>query len=1004
MIKNGITSILRTRRKSFLFFALIFVLSIFLGMGVSIWTINHHMIVQCEENYDTIGVFTYMGADYPDELNLAPDTVEKLIRPEQLITGAEEANESGANDQNQANGIEAKDRAVLSQTVLSFQPSRRCFGLVDGYEPKNLLSPYRDEAILIVKNVYETSVFQSENREFMSELTQAVYQGKKKHKQLVHFSLQDAEFEPDYNKQYVLCGAWFRDTLVVTQIDEVTDLSFLQDTDNAYVSLGKFYEGVNRLVSVRLQNEPQYEKAFHQRQAKLEAGDFYHAKNNDKVCLVTSDIARMLGLGVGDDLGLGLVPVETGNIYQSYDPKADYVKETYRIAGIIKTDNDYRHTVFIPQQEQISGTYGYEAGQVLLKNGSGDRFCDWIEEKLPDRMVVDVFDRGYTQVMDVLQSLQQTTVVLLVICGAAALAVLLLFGYLFVYKQRETVNIMYRLGTESRNIIVYLLAGSGPLVLLSSLLGVLAGFGVSGYFQGLVLQYLNAGIGTGIDSRYSDQAEQLVKDYRAGGGLPIWHFLVVALCLTVLAVLICLLFAVKSMPRRRMKMSAPKAKGQAAKSHAPRKEPKSSRMVGTAWQFSRLSVRRGGMRTWVVCLVSGALMLVLCVLADSNMRNEQERERMIEQTQIEGYFTNLNASRISSLKIDAEDLQQLEDFGTVENIRKTADRETFHYCFLGVPVHKDGSTEEVEPFALPDRGQQPFAFEKVVHEMQTWPSLLYTNDPSAVGEFFYGSRCRIDWMEGYDEGLFSEERFTEEYPCVISRSMQQEQGIELGDTIQVGLFVSYQCVTLQFRVVGAYHDEGSKAHILIPYAVLDQTWMTSDGGFMLDTIRFTLKNAGQLTKLKDDLEQAGFAQLGARKERGVVVLKDVQYQKTLKQMEEKIKYNNLLYPALYVLTGLISILVSYLMMHNRKGELALMQSMGTGRGRIFASFFLEQAMLSAAGIGGVWLLWGVLCGFYRQQAMCLAVCLGCYLFGCALSVAMLNRNNVRMLLGEGEER
>lgn len=992
MVKNGIASILRTKKKSFLFFILIFVLSIFLGTGVSIWTVNHTMIAQCEENYDTIGIFTYMGADYPDETNLALHTVEKLLQPERLIVGAEETNDNGA-----------QDRTVVSQTVLSFQPSRRCLGLVDGFEPKKLMSSYKDEAILIVKNVYETSAFQTENREFMSELTQTVYQGKKKNNQLVHFSVQDDTFEPDYNKQYLLCGAWFRDILVVTQIEEVADLSFLQDEDSEYVRLGRFYEGVNRLVSVRLQNEPQYEKVFHQGRTKFEAGDFYQAQDNDKVCLMTSDIAKALGLGVGDELGLRLVPVEVGNIYQSYDPNAENPEETFRITGIIKTDNDYRYTILIPQQDSITGTYGYEAGQVLLKNGSGDRFRAWIEEKLPDRMILDVFDRGYTQVMDVLQSLQQTTVILLAICGAAIMAVLLLFGYLFVYKQRETVRIMYHLGTERRKIMVYLLAGSGPLILLSSLLGVLVGFGISGYFQGLVLQFLGDGIGTGLDSRYSDQAEQLVRNYRAGEGVSIWYFLAAALCLTALAVLICLLFAVHSMPRSRMGVLA-RAQGQAKKLRLPRKEPKSSRPVQTAWQFSRLSARRGGMRTWVVCLVSGALMLVLCVLTDSGMRNEQERETVIEQTKIEGYLTNLDGSRISSLKIDAEDLQLLEDSGMVENIRKTANREAFQYRFLGVAVHQDGTTEEVEPFTLPDRGQQPFAYEKIVNEMRTWPSLLYTDDTSAVGEFFYGSRCKVDWMEGYDESLFSREWKTDESPCVISRSMQQAQGIELGDTIQVGLFVSYQCVTLSFRVVGAYHDEGGKDHILIPYDVLDQTWKISDGRFPLDTIRFTLKDASQLTAFKDDLEQKGFAQVGVRKERGVVVIKDVQYQKTLKQLEEKIRYNRLLYPALYALTGVISILVSYLMMHNRKGELALMQSMGTRRGRIFASFFLEQAILSFGGIGGVWLLWGVLRGFYQRQAMSLAVCLGCYLFGCACSVAMLNRNNVRMLLGEGEEK
>lgn len=984
IIRNSITSILRTKKKTALFFLLIFLLSIFMGMGVSVWVANQVMMAECEENYKTIGVFYYMGAGYPDETVLTENGLNNLLGMEELLVGQQ------------------KEQTGNALSMLDYTPSRRCLGWVEGYQPRNHTAPYEDEAIYIVKNVYETSVFKSEGsgfHDYMAEITQKIYSYGKERKMLVHFSVEGEGFNPDYDKQYLLHGKWYGDVFSVFELEEVENLDFLQEQGNFYTEKAQFYAGANRLISIELVNQPEYMKVFHQGQAKLCDGDFYEAKENDKVCLVTSDISSTLELEVGDELPLSLVPVKLGNIYDSYSTDESYPESEYEITGIIENTMEYKNMVFIPQQEEITGTFGYSAGQVLLENGSGDAFLESVKNGLPDRMVVDIYDQGYTQVMDAMESLQQTTLIILVICAAAALAVLILFGYLFVFKQRETVMIMKNLGTEIPKIYTYLIVSCGALAATASLVGAVVGYLSSSYFLGKVVKFLNAGIGNGIDNRYSYLAEGLLKDYGQNMGVAVRYFLLTALCLTLAAVIICLIFAARSIRPPKIKKKK--------KVYAPKRERKSSACNGVIFRFACLSIRRGGMRTWLVCLVSGVLMLVFCVLAYTGSTYEQEKQSVTEKAELEGYFTNRTGKRINNLNINYDNLQKLEASGYIENVKKTLYREEFHYYYLGVSVLADGTAQETAVLEIPDKEEQKYSYEKFVHQHILQPCILYCNDISATGEFFYSSHPKLTWMEGYDETIFAQEYTNPEESsiCVISDTMQQEYGIEMGDTIRtafpLGFLTSYE---LDFKVVGIYKNEGGNNHILVPLAANAMAWgLESERKWGLDTVRFTLKDAGQVSEFKDYLQETGFSQLKERKNIGsVIILKDTEYQKTIQQLDGKIKYMNLLYPVLYVLTGFISFLVSYLMMHNRKGELALMQSMGTPRWKVFFAFFLEQAILSMAGIVVVWLIWGAATGFTQTQIFCMLICICCYLAGCGLSIGILNRNRVLELLRDKE--
>ena len=95
---------------------------------------------------------------------------------------------------------------------------------------------------------------------------------------------------------------------------------------------------------------------------------------------------------------------------------------------------------------------------------------------------------------------------------------------------------------------------------------------------------------------------------------------------------------------------------------------------------------------------------------------------------------------------------------------------------------------------------------------------------------------------------------------------------------------------------------------------------------------------------------------------------------------------------------LLGFLISWLMIHSRRREFALMRGCGAQRWRVFASFFLEQGILCLAGclvgcIGFFWLYAGGV-----AQPLAVAAYLVCYLLGATISIQIISKTNLMELL------
>lgn len=66
IVRNGVNSALRARRRAALFFALLLLLTLALSLGLGMWSYCGRALETLDESYASIALAEYMGENYPD--------------------------------------------------------------------------------------------------------------------------------------------------------------------------------------------------------------------------------------------------------------------------------------------------------------------------------------------------------------------------------------------------------------------------------------------------------------------------------------------------------------------------------------------------------------------------------------------------------------------------------------------------------------------------------------------------------------------------------------------------------------------------------------------------------------------------------------------------------------------------------------------------------------------------------------------------------------------------
>lgn len=434
----------------------------------------------------------------------------------------------------------------------------------------------------------------------------------------------------------------------------------------------------------------------------------------------------------------------------------------------------------------------------------------------------------------------------------------------------------------------------------------------------------------------------------------------------------------------------------------------------------------------VVPAAALVLSLFLGLLAGTAEGWSRQTDALYENSTLTGQAVSTNGRWNTNLLVPADAARTLWKSGMLSEMSASIG---WHYW----------RSDEIPRFAENSFGQQ---------RRQAWiasqPQVVALNRMNAAPAYMNSQPPAVTWLDGWDESFLSDRAYQpfyhaltpgygglygdepQTYPCIVGADYAARRGLVPGDTLFVWISWSTMNRTMEsavtLRIVGTVNQTGMAEDIYVPFGFWgDPSWLDGEtdvlepgerpdftftdretmekyfyGTTNYGTCTFTLRSAYELEPFRQYLAQQEFSQVRtAGKNRTTLLLLDQSFTETVGALGRYITFSRILFPALFVMVGLMGFLISWLMINGRRMEFAIMRGLGASKKRVFASFFLEQVLLCLCGcvLGCIGLLF--LSGGVVKWLAVLAFLL-CYLAGCALSVQAVGRTNLMALLSERE--
>lgn len=977
--KNGLKSVLRSPGKSALFLVLLTALTAALALGLCVNSAVGGYLKDCQAYYHTIAQLEYMGAEYPSQ-KAADEALSSLLHSDEV------------------------DLNALTQLpgVLSWEPSRSALALTDDLHRTDNAIYDEDAAVLLINHLS----WDKNGQVYMATIQQSLY-SKSNTSRVVCFLSGVTREEMTPGTSYVIHGRfitgrssylWFlpEEVTLVQQGENVVLPAWqaLEDgelpEDSPYRLTAELLRCRNDGLRAELTSDMENLRPFQQEELTLTEGRLLTPSDaGQKLCVLSDRMANQLSVSVGDALPLSLCFGDERGIYESLEGNVP-AAEDYEVVGIYGATDDYSDWVFIPDSDDYPAAdtpTGYTVGQFRLENNKADNFYEAASELLPAGFRLTILDQGYRLMAEPYQELQRILQIFLWVCALVIGAVLALFGYLFVSRQRETAGIMLALGGGKLHVHRYFAAAAAGIGVPAAILGGLGGRVMEQQVLQFVADFTEKYQTPDIrfSSEYLSMSKTLTFSPKAS---PVLYVLAGA-AMAIGAIFVCSLFAQNAMREKR-----PKKK---RKTRAPKAPAKPSRVSGRL-KYTWLSMRRGGMRTASTVLLCMVLSVFLGQLTATADTYQKQLESVEQNTRLRGYPSSFDGMQMDDLVVWADSMQALWDTGLLESLDVSTICGT--YRLLGVRARADGTLTNIELPKMPEV-TDGFAYETFLNQMSLEPTFKLTTSMTNSPDFYYNPP-EITWLEGLDEGCLREGTFD---LCVLPDTFLAREGVNLGDVICLrmmgyGDWGNY-LYDMDVLVAGSYRlaSGGETAYLplgytfpmgqempemtdrtqfaaleaiktqedaLVNYPPSEESWQENqeyiqsliDRGYVTySSAILTLKSPEGLSGLRDAAEAQSFSSPKSNNSREWLVLDDKSYNTSVRTLSRQNQYLSALYTFLYVLSGVIAVVLSFLLLLARKKEIATMRGLGAQPTRIFAVFFTEQLILSLLGAGAGYGLW-----------------------------------------------
>lgn len=1050
IFKHSFNSIVRSPGKTILFLILLTASIVFVNLGSSMNYSANRMLAQADEHFDTVIAFKYGGLHNPDGA-WADENFQRNLAAIDLATLTKHPAVIAVNQERTISAYAGKDNTVWQ----SNSPVKDYVILT-----LRLLSPQDDGSWTAL--TYDTIFGRRVSGSVFLKVSPINTNGDDISNQL----------KPD--RKYLLAAyaspgsqitltpvkpAWLvkNPSPLIEGVEELTDITDQEDyfgteEGKAWLEVADTLRVIDSSFQVIASSDIQSMIPFHMKQIWLQSGDFDQTPGN---CYISERLAGVLDLKVGDRWHLSYHYDPEGNPAKTYSIETGFAhEEDCRIAGIFQITAELTYTILTPFPDWLQKAPDtYDFLRVRVHNSQADEYLEYARRYLPEMVELQVEDQGYSNAVVPILKLRERSLYMTIASAAAGVAVICLFAYLFIIRQRETAEVMMKLGSGRVRTIAYLIIGIMILAILAGLTGTFIASRVDSRLTEAVWSNLQDGIMQ--DLRYSERS--------LGMQLPFTPELVTAAWVRYLTsgVIVGLVFGLtlvasvltlKKPKRRKAKtVLAPKIKHNRALSFAW--------LPGLSLRFACRSIRRNFFRSLIVPLAVALLAAFILVIGISTAKQEQAAQTIYDEIPTTAYLTTaLGRHRNFPIRFQTDIVHMFEtDWycretwrmffypATGEDIRNVKAylgenslvvkevllTKYMNYEYMGLVEHADGSPGSPD---LPDRPdvdrqkssmEEQLGFSLLEQKVKRMPVLALTDSVTRTSEAVKLRGSQVEWLEGY-----SDEDFLELQNIIIFPDrLMSEKGLMMGDVIRLGVYEQTNdfgvlAEAFDFKIIGTYF-QGSRSPVLyVPWTLITEMKMGTDlelvisGGIgstepaitytgipneylaeSVDAATIIPEDARELDALRDYLEENGYSQVGIiRSNRLAVVIEDKALADGLLSIQQHLSFLHFIIPIMLLLSGVIAFILSYLLTRNRLPEFAVMRSLGSKKIQVYQAFFLEQFFLLLIGVLPVATILVVHQDWLPAVGRNLILFLAVYTLGIVIAIGLMGRSKVLDIL------
>ncbi len=1022
IVKNSLKSVLRSPVKTILFFLLLLSLTTALTLGSALVGMCSVLIEECDRTYITEVSVEYRGGRFP----------YKAVADENARTIREKIDFDQLSKLPFVKAVDRSEAAVVS--VENF-PSV----LTESYAENVFIGVIRkmSSADKAVKVLYATSIIDnSVIRVAFNEEVEGGYFLVSGFTDGSVAGVIDVTVGEVINNEGVSAGAVQEFCWI-----DVSDDPNLEKDDPRYeffFSAAETYKRINSSTYVQISEDPSFLEPFVEKEFTFKEGALYTKKDieeNGVCCILPAFIAERMDYKPGDRVDLRILSDRFGSIIDSYwniPGKEDGSRDVQAyLTGVFSTTSQEKPIIYMSGlgdgEDRITGFCGYTLGTLKIANGTKQEDIERLAEMLPEGAEISVKDQGYSVIVEMLKKLRVDAAGVTAAAMIATAVMIILFGYVFVGRQADTLVTMFMMGTPGKDLVKYVATASLAVLIPAGILGC----GAAYVFSDILTDFISKTLAEGgsVLKLYSTASLGTVSIIEVNVGMPVWPGIACAAGLIAAGIVSCLAF-LSSAVGNIGKKTEEKPKKKEKKPRVP-VSAKPIGIKGAGLKYIVLSFVRGGLRSVAVPLIGVVMTLFILVPAGAITVYENRLSDLEKNTVIKGYLTDYGGKKSYDLVFTESMVERLKegDYFTDFHFSLCDPYRVYSYVKKENPGDADGEyTQLVEE---PPSGG--FSAESFLANFMTGPKIFYTDDVSATPEFFTGDHLKIDYLEGYDDSYFSYtgkpfegiwavgssggvrmydfEKDLRELCAVVPDTMLEKYGLKLGDILTID--VSEDLARESYLIIGSFKSSGGDDTIYT--RIQNSPKLVKAGTDKLGNVilraklrgsysccTFKLADTSKIREAKLWLYEKGFSRVhSAGFYRLYPVLSDRDYCDSIEKIEKNIGYLKNVVPALAVLVGLAGFAAAALMAYRRRVEIATLRSIGEKDIGVFFIFLTEQFVPAVAGSALCLGVFAMLSGINVYSAFAVSFIAG-FAAGSVVSLLKMSKTNLLDVLSDKE--